>query len=154
MVGVGRVGMLGFSHTDGWPAVWGRHTGNWAGISGDSAKGVGVYGESSAEGVQGVFGRAKGTTQGVAGEALNGTGVLGTGKTGVVGASTGEGYGGEFKGGKAQLRLQPGSSAGKPTTGPHTKGEIYMDSAGALFVCTADGSPGTWSKITTTLIPR
>jgi hypothetical protein len=27
VVGVGKVGMLAFSHTDGWNAVWGRHTG-------------------------------------------------------------------------------------------------------------------------------
>jgi hypothetical protein len=143
--------MLGFSHTDGWPAVWGRHTGNWAGISGDSAKGVGVYGESSSEGLQGIFGRAKGTSEGVAGEALNGTGVLGNGKTGVVGASTGGGYGGQFQGGKAQLKLAPKDTTGPPT-GTHAKGEVYMDGASTLFVCVTGGNPATWRKVSTTAV--
>jgi hypothetical protein len=35
----------------------------------------------------------------------------------------------------------PKGSAGKPTSGAHTKGEVYMDSAGTLFVCTANGTP-------------
>lgn len=151
VAGVGKVGMLGFSHTDGWNAVWGRHTANGRGVAGDSARGVGVYGEASSEGKQGVFGRAKGASQGVAGEGLNGTGVLGTGRFGVVGASTGAGYGGQFQGGKAQLRIVPKGTVGRPTTGAHAKGEIYMDSAATLFVCTVGGTPGTWRKIATTI---
>jgi hypothetical protein len=77
VVGVGKVGLLAFSHTDGWNAVWGRHTGNGRAVAGDSARG----------------------------------------------------YGEEFKGGKAQLRLVPGGSAGAPT-GAHSKGELYVDSGG------------------------
>jgi hypothetical protein len=41
----------------------------------------------------------------------------------------------------------PGTTAGKPTTGFHGKGDIYMDSAGTLFVCVAFGNPGTWPAI-------
>jgi hypothetical protein len=52
---------------------------------------------------------------------------------------------------KAQLRLIPDLNAGKPT-GAHRKGEIYMDSAAKLFVCTKDGTPGTWRRINTTLV--
>ena len=74
----------------------------------------------------------------------------GSGHAGVFGRNA-SGYGGAFQGGKAQLRLEPGSSAGKPTTGEHQKGEIYMDSAGTLFVCTAGGTPGTWYKVSMTL---
>lgn len=112
LTGVGKVGMLAFSHTNGWIAAWGRHTANGYGVAGDSAQGVGVSGESTS------------------------------------------GYGGQFKGGKAQLRLIPGSVAGKPTSGTHTKGEVYMDSKGTLFVCTAgDGTTvGTWKKVNMKLV--
>ncbi len=52
------------------------------------------------------------------------------------------------------MKLKPAGSAGAPTTGTHRKGEIYMDSAGALFVCTAgDGTTvGTWKKLTMKLV--
>ncbi|MFN2466142.1 MAG: beta strand repeat-containing protein [Candidatus Dormibacteria bacterium] len=36
------------------------------------------------------------------------------------------------------------ASTGAPTTGAHVKGELYVDSAGALWICTAAGTPGTW----------
>jgi len=60
--------MLAFSHTDGWNAVWGRHTGNGGDVAGDSDSGPGVYGKSTTgpglygetiSGAQGVFGRAE-----------------------------------------------------------------------------------------------
>jgi hypothetical protein len=137
---------------------------NGTGVLGDSMGGIGVRGESSAPNL----GAVKGHNDG------GGTGVVGVGKIGLLafshtdgwnavwGRHTGNGravvgdsargYGGEFKGGKAQLRLAPadGTATGKPTTGTHSKGEIYMDSAGTLFVCTADGTPGTWRRFTTT----
>jgi hypothetical protein len=65
-----------------------------------------------------------------------------------VGEHFGRGYGGQFKGGRAQLRLVPGSGAGRPE-GAHSKGELFMDSAGALFVYVNGGTPGTWRKVTT-----
>jgi hypothetical protein len=68
--------------------------------------------------------------------------------SGVRGQST-NGYGWQFDGGKAQLRIVPKTTVGKPTTGAQTKGEIYMDSAGTLFVCTANGTPGTWRRFQT-----
>jgi hypothetical protein len=67
-VGVDKVGMLAFSHTDGWNAVGGRHTGNGRGVAGDSDSGPGVYGKSTTgpglygetiSGAQGVYGRAE-----------------------------------------------------------------------------------------------
>jgi hypothetical protein len=99
------------------------------GVLSTSPVGVGVLGSSFSS--RGVFGRSNGTGIGVAGESTSG-------------------YGGEFTGGKAQLRLVPKSTGGKPKGGSHSKGEIYMDSKGALFVCTANGTPGTWRKLTST----
>ena len=61
------------------------------------------------------------------------------------------GGGASFEGGRAQLKLVAASSRGRPS-GAHTKGEIYMDSAGALFVCVKGGTPGTWRKVTTTAV--
>ena len=108
MAAVGTVGLLAFSHEDGWSGAWGRHTGDGPGVTGDSARGTGVNGFSTS------------------------------------------GYGGQFDGGKAQLKLVPKGTTGRPTTGSHAKGEIYMDTAGALFVCTVGGTPGTWRRFTTT----
>jgi hypothetical protein len=50
------------------------------------------------------------------------------------------------------LRLVPEGTAGKPTTGSHTEGELYMDSKAALYVCVASGTPGRWRKVTTTKV--
>lgn len=46
--------------------------------------------------------------------------------------------------------LTPGRTSGHPTTGAHNQGELWMDSAGALWACTASGSPGTWKQATLT----
>ncbi len=108
----------------------------------------GVVGESFAGGHGAVYGHHKGSSgYGVVGDGT------GSGGAGVLGRNS-SGYGGQFEGGKAQLMLKPGNSAGKPTTGTHTKGEIYMDKAGALFVCTAgDGTTvGTWKRVSMKLV--
>jgi hypothetical protein len=122
-----------------------RHTGNGRGVAGDSDSGPGVYGKSTTglglygqttSGAQGVFGRTELTaraSQGVAGEGLNGTGVLGNGRFGVVGSSKGTGYGGQFQGGKAQLKLVPKRGAGAPT-GTHTKGDIHGHDGDAVHL--------------------
>jgi hypothetical protein len=91
-----------------------------------------------------------GNLDGIRGSARNaGSGVSGASQTGagVAGSST-SGYGGSFGGGKAQLRLLPGAAAGAPTTGAHVAGELYADSAGALFSCVTTGTPGTWAALT------
>ena len=109
---------------------------------------TGVWGSSSVGGYSGLYGQHTGSAgYGVVGDGTGSTGA------GVVGRNS-SGYGGQFEGGKAQLKLKPGGSAGKPTTGTHTKGEIYMDKAGALFVCTAgDGTTlGTWKKVNMQLV--
>jgi hypothetical protein len=172
-VGFGSPGVWGQTDSHLQGGVYGQHTGlhgygviadgkgEGAGVLGriDGTSGAGVLGEGKRFGVEGritgdtggdlaygVFGL--GGTHGVVGAITNGNG------TGVMG-DTGprDGYGGEFRGGKAPLRLWPSTRTGRPTSGTHQQGEIYMDSAGALFVCTVDGSPGTWRKVTTTLAP-
>jgi hypothetical protein len=127
-----------------------------AGVRGESTddEGYGVRGENrSGSGGAGVWGDSP-TGFGVHGDSDSGIGVRafsGDGD-GVLALST-SGIGGVFGGGKAQLMLQPSSTLGRPTTGQHTKGELFMDSGGALFVCTADGTPGTWRRFSTTPAP-
>jgi hypothetical protein len=48
--------------------------------------------------------------------------------------------------------LKPGGTAGKPTTGTHNKGEIYMDSAGTLFVCTTSTTAAKWKRVSATAV--
>lgn len=38
-----------------------------------------------------------------------------------------------------------GTTPGAPTTGTWTAGSIYIDTANVLYVCTAGGTPGTWT---------
>lgn len=53
----------------------------------------------------------------------------------------------------------PGTNAGKPTAGQpagqHAKGELYLDSAGTLFICVAP-TTGTaaaeWRKVSVTAV--
>jgi hypothetical protein len=133
-----------------------------AGVKGEGYTGVwgltsrtshaGVYGENTGTSGIGTVGIGKGDDTGVLGRNRTGQGLRGEGKYGVVAVGDSTGYGGRFEGGKAQLKLKPAASAGKPTTGTHEKGEIYMDSAGALFVCTGGGTPGTWKKVNMKLI--
>lgn len=68
------------------------------------------------------------------------------GGSGVIGYS-GNGIGGTFAGGGAPLRLQPASAEGAPTTGNHQQGELYVDSSGTLWLCTADVAPGSWVEV-------
>jgi hypothetical protein len=122
------------------------------GVRGIAKDGTGVWGSSSKTGYSGVYGQHTGTAgYGLAGDGTgNGAGVLGRNPNGPGVEARDSVYGGKFAGSRAQLLLVPKGAAGKPTTGAHTKGEIYMDSTGALFVCTANGTPGTWRKVTTT----
>jgi hypothetical protein len=171
-------GVWGQSSKTGFSGVYGQHTGTLgfgivgdgkgeagAGVLGRNSGGegvrgegstqaevagvrglgkTGVWGSSSATGYSGVYGQHDGLGFGVVGDGR------GNSNAGVLGRNL-SGYGGQFEGGRAQLKLKPGGSAGKPT-GVHTKGEIYMDSAATLFVCTASGTPGKWRKVSTTLV--
>jgi hypothetical protein len=136
--GYGEIGVHGESSTAGQNGVWGRHTNQGSGIFGEGR--VGVLGISSENGWNGVWGRHTANGRAVAGDSAQGVGV--------DGVST-SGYGGQFKGGKAQLRFVPAGTTGKPT-GTHTKGEIFMDSAGTLFICVASSTStaaARWKKL-------
>ena len=100
---------------------------------------VGVYGQggSNADGVQGQSSST--TDSGVSGA----NGGVGAGVSGTSQA----GYGGEFKGGLAQLHLTPSATTGHPVSGNHKAGEFYVDANGALFFCRSAGVPGTWVKL-------
>jgi hypothetical protein len=156
--------------TNNFGGILGRGVGTGVGVRGLSTRGAGVLGEASdAEGA-GVQGSHGDTGVGVLGK--GNPGVVGSCRTpppssprtriqptpgelaGVRGESVagpgvfGEGHiGGQFTGTAAQLSLVPGPSAGKPTSGVHHMGEIYLDSAASLFICIAGGTPGTWVKV-------
>jgi hypothetical protein len=42
----------------------------------------------------------------------------------------------------------PGTTAGKPKAGAHKKGDVFMDSKAAIFVCVKSGTPGSWVELT------
>jgi len=136
VIGNGLIGVKGTSSAPGYGAAYGVHTNG----------GYGVVGDGNGTNSAGVLGRNAG-----------GYGVRGEGKTGVHGKATsgnglfgesGSGYGAVLKGGRAAIRLVPAPTVGKPTTGNHQVGELVLDSAGTLFICTAAGTPGTWKKVT------
>jgi hypothetical protein len=143
--GRGNIGVKGTSGASSLGAVEGHNSGGGPGVKGTGA--AGVKGDSNTAGRGAVEGSMENDAgYGVWGNSW-GIGVRGTGSTdGVHGIGT-NGYGGQFDGSKAQLRLVPGSSLGSPTTGAHKKGELYMDSGATLWVCVADGSPGAWEQI-------
>ena len=137
------IGVQGSTNGFGGKGVWGiTEATDATGVRGEGD--TGVWGSSSRTGWSGVYGQHTGTA---------GYGIVGDGSgwgAGVLGRNP-DGYGGQFEGGKAQLKLKLGGSAGAPT-GDHSEGEIYMDSAGALFVCVKGGSPATWEKVSTTAV--
>jgi hypothetical protein len=138
----------------GTPGVTGENTFGGIGVSG---KGLyGIQGESNGATGQGVHGINSTAGDGVLGDSQGGAAIRGRsfGPTGVGvhGEHFGGGYGGQFKGGKAQLKIVPSGSTGRPKGGTHSKGELYMDSNAALFVCVKGGTPGRWRKISTTAV--
>ena len=110
---------------------------------------------SAANGSHAVLGRTKGAGHSIAGDtpadAQNGSGGPNStaatwGRHGGVGAGIGGisalGYGGEFVGGRAQVRLIQTADAtrpGPPTGAGHLLGELYADPAGNLWFNRADG---------------
>jgi hypothetical protein len=50
-------------------------------------------------------------------------------------------------GGRAPLLLAPQGPAPATRSDAHVVGELVEDSAGALWLCTGAGSPGTWRKL-------
>jgi hypothetical protein len=52
-----------------------------------------------------------------------------------------------YQTGVGTVGIGPGTSTGAPKTGGHQLGELYVDSAGVLWICTLNGTPGTWVKV-------
>src|SRR5437868_10921321 len=71
-------------------------------------------------------------------------GVVGNGFIGVTGSGD---VGGFFSGNLAAISLQPQDSAGAPTSGDYSRGDMLVDANGALYLCTAEGNPGTWARL-------
>ena len=61
-----------------------------------------------------------------------------------VGASSANGVGITAEGGVAPILLVPAPTAGAPSSGGHTGGELYVDSDGVFYKCILIGAPGTW----------
>jgi hypothetical protein len=101
--------------------------------------GVVAYGNSSGTGVEGVANGASGF--GVLGSTSSGYGVVGQSTSGVDLAANGTG----------RVFIAPQFLAGPPLIGTFMKGEVVIDQNGAVFVCIAGGSPGTWTQLSTTL---
>jgi len=129
-------------------------SGSVAGVTGDSQAGPGVAGTSiSGAGLSGSSTSGSGVTgsssshTGVAGESESGFGLSGlsTTGTGVVATSPG-GRGG----GLAQISLIPASTVGKPRTGAHVVGDLFLDRDANLYLCTRAGTPGHWVKVNVT----
>jgi hypothetical protein len=158
--GEGRNGVHGRSRSATDSGVWGENTSTGYGVSGSTnspAPQAGVWGHNFGSGYgvrgdsgtgEGVFGQGKNGVHGQSGSPTD-SGVWGenTGSGAGVGGSSVAGYGGDFTGGHAPLRLRPSGSPGSPTTGSHAKGELFVDSTGSLFYCKSDGVPGTWVKL-------
>lgn len=129
-------------------AVLGFNDGHGEGVQGASRRGPGILGRGNTNGVDGetanpdgsgVFGHNFGVRGfGVTGRAHYGVGVLG---------DSAHGIGVRAAGGKASLHLVPGAMMGAPT-GDHAMGEIFVDSAGAIFQCVSgDPFSSTWVRI-------
>ena len=146
----------------GFAAVLGSNTNDGA-----AGGGAGVQGQSSfGPGVVGIVGTGPGV---LATDEFTGTGVgvvaalsNGSNSSPAIRATTAgsgpallaesNGLGIQAAGQVAPLLLVPATTAGHPTTGNHSKGEIYVDSNGVIYSCVSAGSPGTWTKISP-LIP-
>jgi len=138
--------------------VYGRSEGGFgvAGVT-NTNSGYGVAGSNLSENGTGVSGQGLGGGIGVKGQSPS-IGVSGEGPPnsdgggvphiGVRGLSA-KGIGGVFGGGRAQLKLNPNATTGRPTGG-HEAGELFMNSTCELFICTRSGGvAATWRKVQT-----
>jgi hypothetical protein len=118
----------------------------------DVAMGTGVVGESNGASGAGVGGAANGAGGiGVGGTATgaNGIGVYATSTSG-YGLTASSGFVDMYANGTGRLLQKPQSSTGAPISGTYSTGEQIRDSAGALWLCIAGGTPGTWQQAVAT----
>jgi hypothetical protein len=66
---------------------------------------------------------------------------------GVSGFGNALGVGGWFAGGRAVFALGLSGTAGPPTTGPHFRGDVVLDVNAVIWVCIANGTPGTFTPL-------
>ena len=104
--------------------------------------GLTTAGLDAAAGLQAFKVVAPNFDNGITGEAKD-YGVIGTGAGGVLGLGA---VGGVFSGSVVAINLDPQNAAGAPT-GESFKGDLAVDSTGVLWLCVADGTPGTWIKV-------
>jgi hypothetical protein len=128
-----------------------------AGVHGHSDTGFGLFGETGeAAGANlpkgldeltfGAGGRGDaGGLLGIGGE----VGVMDCNAYGTGVLAAGSSYGAMLQGGLAPLHLTPANISGRPQSGSYMKGDIFVDSSARLFVCVADGKPGTWVEVLT-----
>ncbi len=119
-------------------AIEGDGNGFAQGVAGISDNTVAVSGQSTTS--YGVFASSVSNIA-MRGESSNYVGVAG------FGHNT-NGVGGWFVGPRAALALGAGSGPGAPLTDQHFIGDIYLDSTFTVWVCTANGTPGTWTRLT------
>lgn len=123
-------GVVGFSGT---PASWPYYSG----VVGSSAAGFGVYGITDANDIAGVYGVCTGANSTLQAAA----GVRGYGDVsayGVIAESD------DSSPKHAALRIVPQNAA---PTGPNAVGDVYVTTAGKLYICTSAGTPGTWTLV-------
>jgi hypothetical protein len=124
-------GVAGYAGTSSLAGVYGEATGN--GAAGVRAQGIGVNGVGVA-----AVGAAFGVD--VLMEPLNGTAIRTTGgRRGLQASNT-----------YFPLSLYTNASSAGPPSGTVAAllGDVYSDSLGVLYYCTAAGTPGTWVRLT------
>lgn len=140
-------------------ATWGRHAGLGAGAEGINvatdvelagpANGVKGTVDDPSNGSHAVLGITNGAGHSIAGDTpaeADNTVAATWGRHNGAGAGIGgvsaAGYGGEFVGGRASVRLIPsdGVAAGAPTDGDSQTGELFVDGVGNLFYNVGPGA--------------
>ena len=114
-----------------------------------TAEGVGVLGYVVSEGVAGVWGETAGPFgSGVAGNAadVGGIGVIASSEAGPALAALSRLDG-------VTLELTPAERSGPPSTMPtglteYRAGALSVDENSEVWLCTAAGAPGTWTRLT------
>jgi hypothetical protein len=111
---------------------------------------IGLYATSSTGyGLYGVTDSGNGATgAGLSGTANTGVGVAGMSAAGIaVSGNSTSGLGAMFSGGQAPLALALSGRAGPPPMGNHIAGEIFADAYGEVWICKANGTPGSWYQV-------
>jgi hypothetical protein len=143
-------GVHGHSDVDGGTAILGDVPQSGIGVSGvtGSDLGIGVLGQAGATNGLVLYGA------GVLGDSQFGWGVVGasghaffSGVYGVTTKKSGHGVAAENQAGGPQLLLLGRPDSGPPT-GYHSAGGVCLDGDGVVWVCTAEGDPATWQRIT------